>query len=80
MSSADSSSDEEEGLQREIVGVAVAKFDFAARKVTELSFKKGDVINVFLMVCCTLPQEVTLFFSFFHVVVVFFFCFRAFSP
>ena len=54
MSSADESSEDEGGLQREIVGVAVAKFDFAARKVTELSFKKGDVINVFLMVCSEL--------------------------
>ena len=51
------SSDDEGGFERPVVGVAVANFDFTARKPTELSFHKGDVINIFLMVCC---QHVSL--------------------
>jgi len=47
--SSEEASDNEGGLQREVVAVAVATYDFTARKETELSFKKGDVVNIFLM-------------------------------
>lgn len=37
------------GSSPRIVATAVAKFDFAARKETELSFHKGDVIKITVM-------------------------------
>jgi len=47
--SASDCTEEDGAFHREVVAVAVANYDFTARKVTELSFHKGDVIDIYLM-------------------------------